>query len=218
MFSCSTASRSSGWMWPSQLPTGSASHSAGVAPRISSTRELMYVRSWVAFLRRTRSTRSPGSCSTSARYRVSVSRASASLSRWRVTSYMIPCQKTGRSSSSRTRTASSRNQTVRPSRASIRYSALNGSPSVLHALALVLHPLEVVGDEPVGARGGVGQPLLGREAQDGFDLWAHVEQRAGRAAARPRSPPGRRWRAAVPRPCGTAPRRSAAPPRPASAS
>ncbi len=43
----------------------------------------------------------------------------------------------------------------------------------------MLHPIEIVGDEPIGARGGVGQPLLGREAQDGFDLGAHVQQRAG---------------------------------------
>ena len=49
---------------------------------------------------------------------------------------------------------------------------------LLRATAFPLHAFQIVRDEPVGACGGVGQPLTDREAQDGLELRTHVEQRA----------------------------------------
>ena len=67
---------------------------------------------------------------------------------------------------------------MRPSRAEHPVLGAERLAGCLRAAAFLLHPFQIVGDEPVGPCGGVGQPLAHREPQDGFELRTHVEQRA----------------------------------------
>ena len=118
VFSARTRSRSSSCI-VSYQSSGCSIHSADVTPSTSSMRGLMYI-AMISLPTTGSEYTTTGSCSTSERYRASVSAACDSAARWRVTSTMMPCQNKGVPAGSRTRTASSWNQTSRPSRCSIR--------------------------------------------------------------------------------------------------